>query len=240
MIGNIINVALIIVGSVLGTFFGNRLSENMRQTVINGLGLFVIAYGISMFLESQQILLPLGGILIGGILGEWWKIEDKLDSLGTWVEKKVSSRKNGNSTKEDQQRFIKGFVMASLVFCVGPMAILGAIQDGISGDFQTLALKGVMDGFAALAFSSTLGIGVFFSIFPVFIYQGFFTLLAVQMQTFMSPMMITEMVGAGGIIIIGLAISSLLEIKKIRIGNYLPALIITPLLVWILELLNLL
>jgi uncharacterized membrane protein YqgA involved in biofilm formation len=100
MIGNIINVALILLGSFVGTIFGNRLSENIRQTVINGLGLFVLAYGISMFLESEQILLPLGGILIGGILGEWWKIEDMLDALGEWVEKKVSSRKNGNSSKE--------------------------------------------------------------------------------------------------------------------------------------------
>ena len=240
MIGNIINVALILLGSFVGTIFGNRLSENIRQTVINGLGLFVLAYGISMFLESEQILLPLGGILIGGILGEWWKIEDMLDALGEWVEKKVSSRKNGNSSKEEQQRFVKGFVIASLIFCVGPMAILGAIQDGISGDFQTLALKGVMDGFAALAFASTMGIGVLFSVFPVFIYQGFFTLLAVQMQQFMSPLMISEMVAAGGVILSGIAISSLLEIKKIRVGNFLPALLITPLLVWILEFLNLL
>jgi uncharacterized membrane protein YqgA involved in biofilm formation len=240
MIGNIINVVLIFIGSILGNFFGNRLSENIRQTVINGLGLFVLVYGISMFFESEQILIPLGGILIGGILGEWWRIEDHLDDLGAWVEKKVSARKNGNSSAEDQKRFIKGFVMASLIFCVGPMAILGAIQDGVSGDFQTLALKGVMDGFASLAFSSTMGIGVLFSIFPVFIYQGFFTLLAVQMQSVMSAMMISEMVAAGGVILTGLAISSLLELKKIRVGNFLPSLIITPLLVWILQLLNLL
>ncbi|MBI9048465.1 MAG: DUF554 domain-containing protein [Anaerolineaceae bacterium] len=240
MIGNFINLATILVGGILGTLFGKRLSENLRQTVIYGLGLFVTAYGISMFLKSEQILVPLGGLLFGGMLGEWWKIEESMDSFGKWVEKKVSAQKNSNTSEEEKQRFIKGFVMASLIFCVGPMAILGAIQDGIAGEYQTLALKGVMDGFAALAFSSTLGMGVVFSALPVFIYQGVITLLAIQMQNVMSPLMINEMTAVGGVIIMGLGISGLLELKKIRMGSFLPALFITPLLVWILELLNIL
>jgi hypothetical protein len=240
MIGNLINLSAILLGGLLGTIFGYRLPSNLRQTVVSGLGLFITAYGISMFLKSEQILLPLGGLLIGAILGEWWKIEERLADLGKWVERKVLSRKNSNTSVEEKDRFIKGFIMASLVFCVGPMAILGAIQAGLTGEFQTLALKGVLDGVAALAFSSTLGVGVLFSAIPVFLYQGVMILLAWQMQNLMSPLMINEMTAVGGIIIMGIGISSMLEMKQIRIGSFLPALFITPLLVWVLELLQVL
>lgn len=240
MIGNLINFILILLGGSLGTLFGARLSSSLRQTVISGIGLFVTAFGLSMFLKSEQVLLPLGGILIGAVLGEWWQIEERIEAAGRWVERKVLSRKNAQTSVEDRERFIKGFVMASLIFCVGPMAILGGIQDGLSGDFRTLALKGVLDGFAALAFSSTLGIGVMFSAFPVFLYQGIIALLAMQLQNFMSPLMMNEMTAVGGVIIMGIGISSLLELKRIRIGSFLPSLFITPLLVWILELLHLL
>ena len=240
MIGNLINFALIVLGGLLGNLFGGRLSDHLRQTVINGLGLFVTAYGMSMFLESEQILLPLGGILLGAIVGEWWQIEEGLEKLGKWVERKVLSNGKNTASEEDKQRFIKGFVMSTLIFCIGPMAILGGIQDGLFGDYHTLALKGVMDGFAALAFSSTLGIGVMFSAVPVFLYQGIIALLAFQMQNAMSPLMISEMTAAGGVIIMGIGLSSLLELKKIRIGNLLPALFITPLLAWIAQLLHIL
>lgn len=240
MIGNLINLITILIGGALGTIFGSRLSEELRQTVISGIGLFVTAFGISMFLKSTQILLPLGGILIGAALGEWWHIEEKIHEMGKWVERKVLSRKNSTSTAEDKDRFIKGFVMASLIFCVGPMAILGGIQDGLSGDYHTLALKGVLDGFAALAFASTLGIGVMFSAIPVFLYQGAIALLAMQLQNIMSPLMMTEMTAVGGVIIMGIGLGSLLELKKIRIGSFLPALFVTPLLVWILEFLQIL
>jgi uncharacterized membrane protein YqgA involved in biofilm formation len=240
MIGNLINLVTILVGGLLGTIFGSRLSSELRQTVISGIGLFVTAFGISMFLKSEQILLPLGGILIGAVLGEWWQIEEKILEMGKWVEKKILSRNNPSSTVEERERFIKGFVMASLIFCVGPMAILGGIQDGLTGDYRTLALKGVLDGFAALAFASTLGIGVMLSAIPVFIYQGIIALLAMQLQNLMSPLMMNEMTAVGGVIIMGIGLGSLLELKKIRIGSFLPALFITPFLVWLLELIKIL
>jgi uncharacterized membrane protein YqgA involved in biofilm formation len=125
---------------------------------------------------------------------------------------------------------------SSVIFCIGPLAILGAIQDGLVGDYQLLAIKSVMDGFTAFALASTLGIGVLFSAPIVFLYQGGFSLLAIQLQGIMSPVMIDEMTATGGLLLIGLAISSLLEIKPIRVSNFLPSLVISPLIVYILSL----
>ena len=131
----------------------------------------------------------------------------------------------------DTSRFVRGFFTASLLFCVGPMAILGSIQDGLTGNFQTLAVKAILDGFTAMAFASTLGVGVLFSAAMVFLYQGAISLLAFQVQAVVSDAMMVEMNATGGLILIALAVSSLLEIKKIRAGNFLPGLIIAPLLV---------
>jgi len=231
MIGTIINVIAIIVGSTLGIFFGSRLPKTMKSTITAGLGLFTISIGLSMFLKTEESLIVLGGLLVGAVLGEWWKIEEGLENLGRWFE----SRFVGNNA-EESRRFIRGFVTASLIFCIGPLAILGSIQDGLVGDYELLAVKSVLDAFASLAFASTFGIGVVFSVFPVFIYQGGITLFAGLLNAVVTDAMLTEMTAAGGVILIGLAISSLLEIKKIRIGSFLPALVIAPLIVWILSL----
>ena len=133
-------------------------------------------------------------------------------------------------------KFVRGFLTATLLFCVGPLTILGSIQDGLTGDYKLLAVKSVLDGFASLAFASTLGLGVLFSALVILVYQGGISLLAAQLNSIITPAMMTEMTAAGGVILIGLAVSSLLEIKKIRVGNFLPALAIAPLLVWILSL----
>jgi uncharacterized membrane protein YqgA involved in biofilm formation len=132
-------------------------------------------------------------------------------------------------------RFIRGFLTASLVFCVGPITILGSIQDGLTGDYNLLAIKSVLDGFAALAFGSTLGIGVLFSTLVILVYQGGLSLLAAQAQALITQPMMAEMTAVGGVLLLGLAISSLLEIKPIRVGNFLPALLIAPLIVAILN-----
>ena len=129
---------------------------------------------------------------------------------------------------ERGNRFVKGFVTASLVFCVGPMTILGAIQDGLRGDIQLLAIKSTMDGFASLAFASTLGVGVLFSALTIAVYQGLLTLLAAQAQALLTAPMVAEMTAAGGVLILGIGFSSLLELKPIRVANFLPALIIAP------------
>jgi uncharacterized membrane protein YqgA involved in biofilm formation len=227
MTGTFLNIATVLIGGTLGLLFGARLPERLKSTVIAGMGLFTAAVGLQMFLKTQNPLYVLGGLLIGSLLGEWWRIEDGLQSLGGWLERKFN-RAGGDSNK-----FIRGFLTASLLFCVGPMAILGSIQDGLTGNYELLAIKSVLDGFAALAFASSLGPGVLFSALVILVYQGGISLLAAQLNSIVTDPMMAEMTAAGGVILVGIAISSLLEIKKIRVGNFLPALFITPLLVWI-------
>ncbi len=227
MTGTFINVATIIVGSTLGLFIGERLPQRARETVVAGLGLFTAAIGLQMFLKTENAIIVLLSLLFGGLLGEWWRIETRLEHLGAWLEARFAG-------EGDSARFIQGFLTASLLFCVGPMSILGSIQDGLLGDYKLLAIKAVLDGFASLAFASTLGIGVMFSIIVVLVYQGGISLAAAQLHGLLSqPAMINELTAAGGIILLGLAVSSLLEIKPIRSGNLLPALVIAPLLVWL-------
>lgn len=231
MIGTLINVAAVVVGGVLGTKLGARLPERLSQTVVAGLGLFTVGLGLQMFLKTQNSLVVVGSLLVGAILGEWWQIEEGLRSVGRWLEKS-----SAGDRPDGEALFVRGFLAASLVFCVGPMAILGSIQDGLTGNFQVLAVKSILDAFIALAFASTLGLGVIFSALAVLIYQGAITLLAAQVQSIVTPAMMNEMSATGGIILMGLAISSLLEIKQIRAGNFLPALIIAPLVVGVLTL----
>lgn len=235
MTGTLINVATVLVGGTLGLLFGSRLSEKLRQTVIAGLGLFTLAFGIKMFIETQNALVVLGSLLIGVVLGEWWQIEQALQNLGFWLEKRF----NQSSVIPNENRFVRGFLTASLVFCVGPMAILGSIQDGLTGNFETLLVKSILDGFAALAFASSLGSGVLFSALVVFVYQGSLTLLAGQVQNVVSEGMMTELSATGGVILLAIAVSNLLEILPIRSSNFLPALIIAPLLVALMSALGL-
>lgn len=234
MIGTLLNVVTIAVGGVLGALIGSKLSIKVRETVMSGLGLFTIGYGIMSFTKSNNVLIPLGGLIIGALLGEWWHIEDGLNRVGEFAREKTKAWFSESSSTH----FVEGFVSASLLFCIGPMAILGSIQDGLTGDYSMLAIKAVMDGFAAMAFASSLGVGVVFSALMVLIYQGAISLLAGSINQAFSEAMIFEMTAVGGVILIGLAISTLLEIKKIRIGNFLPALFITPLIVWLLTILK--
>jgi uncharacterized protein len=230
MIGTLINVAAILIGGSLGLLFGGRLPERLKTTVIAGMGLFTAVTGIKMFMETQNSLIVLGSLVIGALLGEWWKIEDGLQWLGEVLEKRFSRSDSGSG------RFMRGFMTASLLFCIGPIAILGSIQAGINGDINLLVIKSVLDGFAAMAFASTLGVGVLFSAGMILLYQGAITLLAAQLNAIMSKAMMAELTATGGVLLLGLSISSLLEIKKIRVGNFLPALVIAPLIVWIVPL----
>jgi uncharacterized protein len=232
MIGTLINTATIVVGGGLGLLLGSRLSEKLKNTVIAGLGIFTTVYGISLFLKTENSLIVLGSVLIGVLLGEWWRIEDGLNHLGVWLESKFNRGESGAGQKD----FIKGFVTASLVFCIGPMAIVGSIEDGLTGNFNTLAVKAILDGFAAMAFASSLGVGVLFSAVMVLFYQGAITVLAGQVQHIATASMMNELTATGGVILVALAISSLLEIKKIRTGSFLPALLVAPLIVWVISL----
>jgi len=233
MIGTLINVASIVVGTFLGVSIGSRLSTRFRDMILSGLGLFTLGYGLMSFLETSKPLVPLGGLLIGALLGEWWGLEERLESIGMYLKQKIIP---GNRVEQKHSlKFVEGFVTASLMFLIGPMAILGSIQDGLTGNAEMLIIKAILDGFASIAFASTFGIGVAFSALTVFIYQGSITLLAGFFSRFFSPGMMTEMTAVGGLILMGLAISTLLSLRKIRIGSFLPGLLITPLIVFILE-----
>ncbi len=234
MIGTLINVGTVLLGGTLGLLLGSRLKARLKETVVAGIGLFTMVYGISLFLKTENSLIVLGSVLIGVLLGEWWKIEDGLNHLGVWLEAKF----NRNHAGETNDQFIKGFVTASLVFCIGPMAILGSIQDGLTGSYDTLVIKSILDGFSAMAFASSLGAGVLFSSAMILLYQGSITLLAGQLQALATTSMMNELSATGGVLLVAIAVSSLLEIKKIRTGSFLPALIIAPLIVWILSLVH--
>lgn len=240
MTGTIVNIIAVLIGGTLGLLFGARLPERLKGTVIAGMGLFTTAIGIQMFLKTENPLIVLGALLIGALLGEWWQIEAGLQNLGRTLEERFTSNPEPDSTSGvvTSTNFVRGFLTASLLFCVGPITILGSIQDGLTGNYELLAVKSVLDGFAALAFASTLGVGVLFSTLVILIFQGGISLLAVQLNALVTTPMLNEMTATGGVILMGLAISSLLEIKKIRTGNFLPALAVAPLIVWILSLMG--
>ncbi len=231
MTGTLINAAVILIGGALGLVLGSRIPTKLRDTVMAGLGLFTTVFGIKMFLTTQNSLAVLASLLIGVLLGEWWRIEEGIMKLGEWLNRRFE--KTGSA--EGSSRFVIGFFTASLLFCVGPMAILGSIQDGLTGNYQTLVIKSVLDGFAALAFASSMGVGVLFSAGMVFLYQGAISLMAVQVQAVVTEAMMTEMTAAGGVILMAIGISNLLEIKKIRSGSFLPALLIAPLMVLLMQ-----
>lgn len=228
MTGTILNVITVILGGTLGTLLGNRLPEKMRGTVMNGLGLMVAVIGMQMALASHNILIVLGSILVGGIIGEGLRIQDGLDGLGRKLEERFA--RGGEAG-----RFTRGFVTASLLFCVGPMTILGSIQDGLVGDYNLLAIKSTLDGFGALAFSSTLGIGVAFAALTVLLIQGALSLAATLLGTALGAVTrytpwVIEMTATGGVLIMGISLI-LLDLKQVRVGNLLPAIFIAPLIV---------
>jgi len=223
--GTLLNVASVLIGGGLGTVLGQRLPERMRQTVLHGLGLITLVTGLRMALGTANILIVMGSVLLGAILGEWWHLEDRLQAIGERLQQKLQVGTAGT--------LAQGFVTASLIFCVGPMAILGSIRDGLVGDYSLLAIKSLLDGFAALALASSLGIGVMLSAVTVLLYQGGLSLLASLAQVAMSQAMITEMTATGGAIILGIGFV-LLDIKRIRVTSLLPAVFIAPLIVAIL------
>jgi len=231
MTGTLLNVAAILIGGMIGLIFGGRIPEKLKETVIAGMGLFIGALGLQMFIKTEDPLIVLGALLTGTLLGEWWRIEDGLHRLGEFLEQRFSGEEDDGSN-----RFVRGFLTASLLFCIGPIAILGSIQDGLNGDYSLLTVKSVLDGFASIAFASTLGIGVMFSTVIILVYQGGISLLAGQMDAIVTSAMMNELTATGGVILVGLAISNLLEIKKIRVGNMLPGLAVAPLIVWIVSL----
>jgi uncharacterized protein len=225
MTGTIINVIAILLCGGVGLLFGAKLPDRIRESSVWAMALFVFALGVKMTLQSQNALISIGSVLLGGLLGEWWQIDAAIDRAGGWLEARLAH----NNTAEGTARFIKGFVSASLLFCVGPMAILGAIDDGLRGSYQILAVKSVLDGVMSIAFAASLGEGVLFAALPLLIYQGGISLLAVQAQAVLTTPMTAELTAAGGLLMMGISVS-MLELRRIRVANYLPALAIAPLI----------
>lgn len=219
--GTIVNVIAVICGSLIGLTFRGRVPERFTRTVLQVMGLFTFLIGISMALQGQQLILILGSLVAGTVIGEAINIEDGLESVGGRVEKRFKVTE-GSPTK--------GLIYASLVYCVGSMAIVGSIADGMRGDHSILYTKAVMDGIVSIPFASTMGIGVLASAGSVLLYQGSLTLLAGQLKPLFSPEMIRELTAVGGIMIMGIGIN-ILGIQKVRVGNMLPALLIIILII---------
>lgn len=226
MTGTLLNVITVLVGSGLGLLLGARFPQRIQQTVMAGLGLMVLIIGVSMALPGNALIV-LRSLLLGGILGELLDIDGKLNALGRWLEARFARDGDGG-------KFTRGFVTASLVFCVGPLTILGAIQDGLLGDYRLLAIKSLLDLFAGLAFASTLGVGVAFAALTVLIVQGGISVTAILVGASVGSVTrdtpwVVQMTAAGGAVILGISFL-LLDLKKIRVANFIPAILIAPLL----------
>ena len=221
MLGTWTNVATVVAGSLIGMAIGNRLPERIRQVVFTGLGLMTLGIGVSMVIRGTRPLIIITSIVLGAVIGEVINIERQLERFAGWLQTRV---KVGGDT------FIRGFVTASLLFCVGPMTIVGSIQDGLTGDSTILVTKGIMDGFGSVALAATTGVGVLFAAVTVLVVQGVLTLLGKSLAVLAEPEALNQLTGVGGLLIIGLAIR-MLEIKDIRVGNLLPALLIVAVLV---------
>lgn len=216
MLGTIVNVITIIIGSFIGILLKKGIKEDFKDTIMNGMGLTVIIIGLSSAIKSDNMVLVIISIVLGILIGEAIGIEDKLNKLGDNMEKRFAK---GDSN------FSKGFVTASLVFCIGAMAIVGALESGLNANHQTLFAKSIIDGITSIIFASTLGIGVAFSAIPIFIYQGGISLLANLVKDIFTPSLILEMSAVGGILITAIGIN-ILGIKKIKVGNMLPGIFI--------------
>ena len=242
MTGTILNIITVLIGGTIGIIAGNRLPHRVQETVMAGLGLMTLVIGVSMAITSNNILIPLFSILVGGILGELIGIDAGLNRLGQWLEDRFGHRLGQG--KVEGWSVTRGFVTASLVFCVGPLTILGSIQDGLLGDYELLAIKSMLDGFAAIPFAATLGPGVLLSILTVGAVQGGISALAMWLGGGLADVTretpwIVELTATGGVLILGIGFL-LLDLKKIRVANLLPAIVIAPLIVLVLERLGIL
>jgi len=203
-----------------------RITDSLKNILMQGIGLSVVIIGITNALKTHNMLLVILSLVIGGIVGQAVGIENKLDALGDYAQRKLGGGKNNIVSQ--------GFVTASLIFCVGAMAVVGSLDAGLKGNYTTLYAKSMLDGITSIVLASTMGIGVAFSAIAVFVYQGAITLASGVLAGFLSDMVISEMTAVGGILILGIGLS-MLEIKKFNIGNLLPAVFIPPLYFWLAE-----
>ncbi|HMM02176.1 MULTISPECIES: DUF554 domain-containing protein [unclassified Dysgonomonas] len=226
MVGTLVNTGAIIGGSLIGLIVHSRLSSKMTGIVFQGIGLLTITIGISMSLRIESMLLVVVSIVLGSVIGQGIDIDKHLRRFSNYLESKSSGIKKDDMAAN---KFTEGFITASMLFCVGSMAILGAIEDGMGKSPDLLLTKSIMDGISSIALASTFGICILFSSVPVLVYQGGLTLFAAFIMRYMSDDMTANMTGVGGILLIGLGIS-ILKIKDINVTNMLPALVIVVIL----------
>ena len=225
LLGVIVNSVAVLFGGLSGLILKNGIPARFGDLIMNGLGLFTLAVGTSFFLKSENIMIVILSIVIGCILGEWLNIDKRLEDLGNSVKER--------SNKTSADKFSKGFVTATLMFCVGSMAIMGSLQSGLLNNHEILYTKSIMDGITALILGSAFGVGVAFSVLPLFLYQGSIVLLASFISPYLSNSVINEMTAVGGILLIGLALV-VLDIRKIKVANMLPALLV-PIIIMMLS-----
>lgn len=257
-LGTVINVMAIVIGSAIGVALGHRLSERTRDVVTDGLGLVVLLVAalsaaavtneaLGDVVGSAAVIVVLAAIIIGGVIGSMLRIEDRMEELGMWVRQRfavgttakvsipdITTADAVEQTNQGElaaaQRFVDGFVTASLVFCVGPLAIMGALNDGLGLGIEQLALKSGLDGFASIAFAATLGWGVAVSAVAVALYQGSWTLLGVLLGDVLAEAQIAALTATGGLLLVGIGLR-LLRVNTMRVGDLLPSLFIAPLIV---------
>ncbi len=234
--GTLLNIATVLIGTTLGLLIGRRMPERMQQSLTAGLGLFTLAIGLSMALRifNDPIVQPgddlaiLAALLLGVAGGEMLRLSDRLDALGGWFQRRLSRG-------ERPSRIAEAFVTASLVFCVGPLTILGSLDNGLTGDITLLAVKSLLDGVASIAFAAALGAGVYLSAGTVLVVQGSIAAGAFLLRDVMDPITVLAVGALGGLILLGVG-TRLLEIKRLRVANFLPGLVIAPFLIRLAEL----
>jgi len=222
-LGTLINTATVVIGGTVGIAMGNKIPERVRIIVVQVIGMLTIGLGLSDLLKTHNMVFPLLGMVFGAVIGEVMRIEDRLEGLGEVIRRRFAQR-------QDPGPFISGFVTASLLFCIGPLTILGAIQDASGATPQLYIIKGTLDGFMSVIFGAIHGVGVLFSAVSVFIVQGTLTLFGTNLDSLLNDRMRIELFATGGLAVMAIGLN-LLEIKKIRLGSLLPGLIITPILV---------
>jgi uncharacterized membrane protein YqgA involved in biofilm formation len=222
-LGTLINTATVLIGGSVGYFVGHRIRESVRTTVVQVIGIATIVLGVSDALDTHNLVFPLVGMVLGAVVGELLRIEDRLASLGERLKRRFA--------KDDSDgRFVEGFVTATLLFCVGPMTILGAIEDASGKTPQLYIIKGTLDGFMSIIFTATYGIGAMFSAAGVLVVQGLLTLGGTGIDSLLDDRMRIELFAAGGFVVLAIGLN-LLRITKIRLGSLLPGLVLTPVLV---------
>jgi uncharacterized membrane protein YqgA involved in biofilm formation len=222
-LGTLINTATVLIGGMVGIAMGDKIPDRVRVIVVQVIGMVTIGLGLSDLLKTHNMVFPLLGMVFGAVIGELLRIEDRLEGIGEVIRKRFAKR-------QDPGRFISGFVTATLLFCIGPLTILGAIQDASGETPQLYIIKGTLDGFMSVVFGAIHGVGVLFSAVSVFVVQGTLTLFGTQLDSLLNDRMRIELFATGGLAVMAIGLN-LLDIKKIRLGSLLPGLIVTPVLV---------